>query len=728
MEPSSLISLAHGMQYLTEAKAKILLSRYGVPVVEESIATNENDAIKRSEVIGFPVVLKGLGTNLTHKTERGLVKVDLRSQEEVRQAFRYIKEAAGTDWEGCLIQPMIQGKREFVAGLYRDAQFGPVVMFGLGGVYTEAIGDVVFRIAPLSRLDALGMMEDLSSRKLLSDFRGELAANREQLTQTLMGLSQLGIEHPEVMEVDINPLIIERDGGVVAVDALVVINKDESVANNTLPNKREAMERIIAINAALDVMTHPKSIAVIGAKRSPSTSHRNILDCLRDFGFPGKLYPINPNVEKLYGYKSYPDLFSLPEPVDLVIVSLPAKLVPKIMMDCVATGNKNVHIFSAGFKETGEEEGIRLQAEIEEIARKGGLHVIGPNCMGLYVPESRITMWPKNSSQSGPLAFISQSGGHAQDLTRYAHRYFGINASKVFSFGNALTLDSTDFLEYLAQDDETRIIGMYLEGVKDGRRLLELVKKVNRTKPVIILKAGLTNFGARAVSSHTGVLAGGKKIWNAFFRQSGAVQVDSLEEMSEVSMAFLQFDECRGRRVAVIGYGGGVSVAAADECSKVGLDIPALSPDAMKKLREFIPPAGNIIRNPIDAHQLFFEPDLLGQTLELLSQESYLDMFVIFLHLDWLYQNSGQNREHIEKIATYIATEARSRTKGRPLIVVWRQYQDIPEINELPTVIGQILLKGGVPFYNGLTRGVNTLSKLVKYHEFQNNQLVNINQ
>jgi len=305
--------------------------------------------------MGFPVVLKGLGTNITHKTERGLVRVNLRSHEEVRQAFRQIKESAGTDWEGCLIQPMIQGKREFVAGLFRDAQFGPVVMFGLGGIFAEAIGDVVFRIAPLSRFDGLEMMDELSSRKLISDFRGESAADREQLTRTLMGLSRLGMERQDIIEVDINPLIVMPYGHVTAVDALIVINKDKSEENNSLLNEREVRERANNINAALDVMCHPKSIAVIGAK---SDSIGGMFNHVREFGFPGKLYPINPHINEIHGYKAYPDLFALPEPADMVIISVPAKLVPKAMEDCVATGNKNIHIFTSGFKETGEDEGI----------------------------------------------------------------------------------------------------------------------------------------------------------------------------------------------------------------------------------------------------------------------------------------------------------------------------------------------------------------------------------
>ncbi len=232
------------------------------------------------------------------------------------------------------------------------------------------------------------------------------------------------------------------------------------------------------------------------------------------------------------------------------------------------------------------------------------------------------------------------------------------------------------------------------------------------------MKGGLTDSGARAVASHTGSLAGGEKIWRAFFRQSGAVQVDSLEEMTDVTLAFLNLGKTRGRKVAVIGTGGGVGVAAADSCAKVGLDLPALPTGVMKKLRRFIPPAGNMIRNPIDAHIVFLQLDLLGQTLDLLSAGSTIDMFVVALHLDWLAENGTENQ--LETMAHYIAGEARKYTNNKPLVVVWRQYQPDPDLKQSRIVLEQILLKAGVPIYEGLPRAFLVLSKLADYHQFRN--------
>jgi len=701
---------------LTEAQSKEFLKNYGIPVVEEIIAHTPEEAATAAKQFGFPVVVKGLGAKLSHKTERGLVKLNLSSPEDVKNACLAIEKSAGADLEGFLLQPQLQGRREFVAGLVQDEQFGPVVMFGLGGVFTEALRDVVFRIAPFDELQAQSMLEEILARKLLGEFRGEAPANKERLIETLLGLSRMGVERWDIKEVDINPLLISPDGSVTAVDALVVLDPDHAEVAKKRFRERTPQE-IDEINAALERATHAKSIAVIGAMRPRARGFRGMFGCIKDFGFPGKLYPINPNAEEIDGIKAYPSLVALKKPVDLVVISVPAPFVPDALRDCVASGSKNVHIFSSGFKETGEEEGLKLQAEIEKIATEGKLNVIGPNCMGFYVPKSRIVTWVAPPEKSGPIAFVTQSSGHAQDFTNYVSTRFGLHFSKVISYGNALTMDSTDFLEYLSRDDETKIIAMYLEGVKNGRKLLELVARINRKKPVIILKAGLTESGARAVSSHTGSLAGGEKIWNAFFKQTGAVRVNSLEEMANVAAIFHNAGKADGRRVAVIGTGGGIGVAAADSCAQAGLDLVALPPEITQKLRQYIPPAGNMIRNPIDAHVLFTELTPLGKTLEILS-DGHIDMFVFSLHIEWLY--NFDKGAQIENIGKYIAQSAGKHTRGKPFAVVLRQYNPHPRYTKKRVLLQKIFCEAGVTAYNALPQAVFALAKLAEYYEFQN--------
>ncbi|MBN1664871.1 MAG: acetate--CoA ligase family protein [Deltaproteobacteria bacterium] len=709
---------AEGRLSMTEAESKKLLSDYGVPVVEDKVVDHWTDAVSYAREIGFPVVVKGHGSKLTHKTERDLVKTNLKSAEEVQEAFCAVKKAAGEDWEGCLISPFVKGSREFVAGLFRDSQFGPVVMFGLGGVYTEALSDVTFRVAPLTEKHGLAMIDEIKAGKLLGAFRGEAPADREQLLRVISGLSRLGLEHPEIQEVDINPLIIMPDGSVKAVDALVVLDGGKTMPVTGKASESNLRKRSAEIRAAIDVMAHARSVAVVGASGPNESGFAGMFGCIKNFGYQGRLYPINPKFDEINGLKAYPNLSSLPEAVDLVIVSIRGPLVPGILKECVATGNKNIHIFSSGFKETGEEEGIRLQQEIETIAREGGLHVIGPNCMGFYVPKTRLLTWEDASKESGPVSLISQSGGNAQDFTNYTTDHYGIHFSKVISYGNALTLDSTDFLDYLGRDKETRIITMYLEGVKNGRLLLNRVTEINRRKPVIIYKSGLSESGARAVSSHTGSLAGGEKIWKAFFRQTGAAQAESLEEMADITQAFHRLGKVRGRRTSVLGFGGGIGVSAADNCAKANLELPAFSESLTRKLRTLIPPAGAMIRNPIDAVVAFINLPLMGEVLHLVAQSGEIDNFVISVPFDWLF-NKAPGGAYIETVAQYVAHEAQKHTLGKPIMVAWRQYQPSEEIRRWIPVFENILMSAGIAVYEGLPAAVSALAKVAEYYEYQ---------
>ena len=471
----------------------------------------------------------------------------------------------------------------------------------------------------------------------------------------------------------------------------------------------------------IDLMFNPKTIAIVGASReNASKGWTGLLPIISEFGFPGRIYPINPNALKINGLKTYRDLVSVPEPIDLVIISVSAPAVPDALRDCIASGNKNVHIFTAGFKETGEEEGIKLQREIEEIANSGGLRVIGPNCMGLYIPGARLVTWSQASKESGPVAFVSQSGGYAGDFTNYSNQ-LGIRFSKVISYGNALTLDSTDFIEYLADDAETAFITMYLEGVKDGNKLLRLVKETNRTKPVIIMKGGLTESGTRAVNSHTGSMAGEEHTWRAFFRQTGAVRVDSLEEMADVTLSFLCLGPIRGRRAALIGTGGGNAVAAADICNSEGLEVPILTQETRRELRRFIPYAGSSIMNPLDVI-VYYDDDmgLLQKTLDTVSADPLVDILIVSLQLDWLWAVS--ENEHIATLTDYLTTSARDHVHDKPFVVSLNNYMNSPGLDKARMMLGQKLIKAGIPVYQGLRRAASALSSIEEYHRFHGQQ------
>jgi len=394
---------------------------------------------------------------------------------------------------------------------------------------------------------------------------------------------------------------------------------------------------------------------------------------------------------------------------------VPAQALPKILEDCAAANAKNIHVFTAGFEETGEPEAIELGKRVREIAQRGGLRMIGPNCMGLYVPKAGIGSFDQLPKKAGPVAFVSQSGGHCNWFTHYGPNY-GIYFSKVISFGNAYVLDSTDFLEYLSTDSDTRIICMYLEGVKDGQKLQRQVREINRGKPVIIWKAGLTAPGSRAVASHTASLAGQEAIWRGFFAQTGAVPVYSLEEMAEMAMTFLYVKPPQGRRVAVLGLGGGTSVSAADVCGRERLEMPVLSQDTQTELKKFISLAGASIRNPLDTGLVFRDASLMVREMELVAADPVIDMLIVIPHLD-MARHIGEKQ--VDKLINQLCDFAINNVTRKPTAVVFHSFANDPWEAELRARLRVELPQKGVAVYGSLTGASRTLARFYEYHRIQ---------
>jgi acyl-CoA synthetase (NDP forming) len=472
---------------------------------------------------------------------------------------------------------------------------------------------------------------------------------------------------------------------------------------------------------ALETAFHPKVVAMVGISSNAQPGVRrgpggaNFITSYEQLGFKGHIHPVNPKATEIMGRKAYPTVASIPEPVDLVIVSVPAPALPAVLEDCITANAKNIHVFTAGFEETGETERIALGHRVREIAERGGLRIIGPNCMGLYIPASGVGSFDRLPSESGPVAFISQSGGHLNWFSHYGQNY-GIRFSKAISFGNAYVIDSTDYLEYFATDPDTSIICMYLEGVKDGRKLLRQVRAINRTKPVILWKAGLTEDGTRAVASHTASLAGQEGIWRGFFAQTGAVPVHSLEEMAEMAMTFLYVKKPPGKRVSVIGLGGGTSVASADVCNREGLDVPALTEEIQVELKKFIPIAGSSVRNPLDTGLVFRNINDLRREVELVTADPNIDMLILRPHLDMVSAgDSGDASEVID----YLIDICRNNPRGKPVVLVFHSFSNDPQEFEMRSRL-QVELPGkGIPVYLSLNAACRALFRLYEYHRLQ---------
>jgi len=465
----------------------------------------------------------------------------------------------------------------------------------------------------------------------------------------------------------------------------------------------------------------PRAVAFVGISRNSSGGTHSFLPAANGFmlrlikrGYKGKIYPINPKLDQVVGLKVYPDLVSLPEPVDLVVVAVPARVVPSVLEDCIAAGAKNVHLYTAGFEETGLEDGRKLAIQVKEIIHRGGLNVIGPNCMGLYVPAAGVSMWPEGDTEGGHVAFVSQSGRLAQDYAEHA-QYRGIKFSKSISFGNGYGLDESDFLEYLVDDPDTRAIGLYLEGVANGRRFAKMVKRINRVKPVVVWKGGLTEAGTKAARSHTGSLAGQQRVWDAFYRQTGALKATSLEEMADAHIAFMNLPPPRGRRVAHFGVGGGSSVASADIYARAGLQVPTLSPEVRRELQSYIAPAGTSVRNPLDISGIMRDTSTIRRTLENVASDPLVDILVVAQHWLMVWFTRGKV---VPTLAEYLADFVRENRYGKPLVAVTRNWTENPEGRGWIMDLERALLEAGIPTYPTEERAAKALAKYVRYYEF----------
>ena len=348
---------------------------------------------------------------------------------------------------------------------------------------------------------------------------------------------------------------------------------------------------------SLEEVLHPKSIAVVGASERGRGSQ--FFSALVDFGFKGKIYPVNPKYSEIMNVKAYPTVKDIPDPVDYVISAAPAPQVPQIMKDCAQKGVKAIHLFTARFSETGREDAIDLEKEVLRIAREGGVRIIGPNCMGVYYPLQGMAWDEDFPKTSGSVGLASQSGQAAREIiTRTTQR--GVFFSKAVSYGNAIDFNECDFLEYYGRDPEITLIMMYIEGPKDGNRFFNTLREVTRTKPVVIIKGGRGQSGTRAISSHTASLAGSMEIWNTMISQAGAVAVNSIEELVDTAVSFHFLPAITGRRVGVAAGAGGATVLAADQCEEAGLDVIALPQEIRDDLRSQDIQIWDWIGNPAD--------------------------------------------------------------------------------------------------------------------------------
>lgn len=457
---------------------------------------------------------------------------------------------------------------------------------------------------------------------------------------------------------------------------------------------------------------HPRAVAVVGARKLDDYSW------LRNMStFQGPLYSVNidpkeiPGIEAL-GVPNYARLTDIPEPVDFVVVAVPRRAAPLVLKDAIAKGVAGAAMFTAGFAETAEAEGQQLQRTLVEMASASDIALIGPNCMGVYHPKLGLRNHAEQpAGVAGDVGFISQSGTHAINFSLYGASQ-GLKISKVISYGNGIVLDSPDLLEYLLQDDETRVIGMYIEGPRHGRRLFEVIQRLTPRKPLLIWRGGQTAAGSRATASHTASLAQDGAIWEALFRQTGAIGVDGLEEMVDTIKALQWLKPSTGQRLGMVTMTGGPSVVITDTFARQGLEIPPLSDTSYERFRGFFNIIGGSYKNPIDMG-MNWAGENFHDIMEILLDDPHIDAVVNDLPLTFLYRRMALRPDFRERLFTTFTTMRERYAKPLLAVVGFSPFEK-EEVD-----MRRDLFEAGIPAFHNFERAARAFKLTSDYHRFR---------
>ncbi len=463
----------------------------------------------------------------------------------------------------------------------------------------------------------------------------------------------------------------------------------------------------------LDYIFHPQSVAVIGASPDPDSPGLLFLLPFVKAGFKGPLYPVGRNSSEVLNLKTYRSLLDIPGPVDYVVVAIPAAATPQLMRECAQKKVKAVTFFTGGFTEAGTEQGKKLEQELVEIARQGNFRIIGPNCLGMYVPSSRVSFVADATFESGSFGFFSQSGGHTANTIRTGTAR-GLLFSKAISYGNGSDLNELDFLDYLSKDSNTRVIGCYQEGAKHGREFFGLLKSVTKEKPVVVMKGGFTEAGKRAIMCHTASLATDRSIWESMLRQAGAIGVGSVPHLVDASLAFTFLPPGKKKKIGVVGWGGGASVQASDDLEKYGLQLPPLPPHILSKLQHF-DSAGCITGNPLDTLLIFFNLEAVKEIIRIVASWDELDLILLHVGLgatsDFAFEARGGQLEPL--IDAYLSAAQEIK---KPVVMVMHSlpystsWEAAYKAQEKTTRVG-------IPLYFSLDDAGRALSLFNRYWE-----------
>lgn len=722
-------ALEAGRGSLTEADGKALLRDHGIRVPTTVTVAGPDDVAQALEGLRGPFVVKVMSPDILHKSDAGGVALNLGDAAAVADAIRAmgsLPAIAAARLDGWLIEEMVPDGVEVVIGGLRDPRFGPMLMVGLGGIFVEVLEDVAFGLCPITGADARRMVASLRGQALLRGARGQAAADTEALYRLMIavgGEDGLLMRHAgSVAEMDLNPVLLTADGAV-AVDARFLLARPggeakargaaaraaESLAESGAEGPAETPGASLTPAERFAPLFQPRSVAVLGASTNQTAIANTFIRRMKDFGYPGEIYPIHPKAAEVEGLKAYPDLGSTPGPVDYAYVAIGAERIPDAL--AAARGNCRIaQVISSGFSEI--DGGAALERELVEKAHRGGVRVLGPNCLGSYSPRGGLTFPADAPRETGPIGVISQSGGLSTDIIKRG-QWRGIRFSGLVTMGNSCDLGPADLLEYYFADPQTRAIGLYLEDVKDGRAFFDLLRSDRACKPVVILKGGRSDQGRMAAASHTGALAGDARAWEALCNQTGAVMVPHVNAFLDTLLA-LQFLDLRPqdptRRVTLFGNGGGSSVLGSDAFAEVGLDVSPFDDITRQRLEALGFPPGTSVVNPVDTPvRTLQEKDgwVAGEILDIIYEHARPQ--AVAMHLNLAAFVGRGDVDPVGNLFTVIE-ELRRKRPGEGHFTLALRSDGSPELEEARRGYRARAAQAGVPVFDEIPEMAHALA------------------
>ncbi|VVB70405.1 Acetate--CoA ligase [ADP-forming] II [uncultured archaeon] len=670
---------AAGRSYLMEHESKAVLESLGIITTGASVAGSEEEAARIFKSLSSPAALKILSPEVIHKSDLGGVKLNLQSESDVREAYREIMASfAKKKITGVSVQKMAKPGQEVIVGVTMDATFGPMLMFGLGGVFVEALKDVSFRSIPINESDAEEMIDEIRGSAILKGYRGK-HSDIESLKKLLLKISDFVNENPEITEMDLNPVFVYPDGYNV-VDARIILGESRPKAQS--PVKQDLRD-----------LFYPGSVAVIGASGTPGKLGWNVFSNLVSHHFKGKLYPINPKADEIQGIRAYPCISAVSRPVDVAIILVSAGMTTDVVEECCKCGVRYIVVESAGFAEMGS-EGKKIELQMKDIADKYGVRLLGPNCSGIINTHCSMvqSIGIVDALSKGNIGLVSQAGVCAAGML-WGLRHimdFGIIAT----IGNKLDINETDIMEAVSKDENINVICMYLESVKGGRRFIDAARQITMKKPVVVLKSGRTEAGKKAVASHTASLAGNDEVFSADFRQSGIIRARDYEHMFNLARAISKqpFPDREG--VFIITYAGSLGVISADAIIDNGMRLAELEPPLKERLKSLLPDyvCG---MNPVD-YTFSQDAETVKRTIEIGVDSDDVGSFIVVLQA--------------EILESYVEALKSIDYKGKPIIacVAGKEFalQDVIKME-----------KAGIPVFSTPEEVADALAIMYRHHK-----------